>query len=466
MAQFKHILRFSSGDERRRTLLDLCVAFGVGVCLLLVNILLYLSASVRSVFEGYSRVPATGMLINALFLWLIVLLWITFQRWRASVQRREELEDILSSICPDALVVVNAERKITLCNSSVERIFGLSPEETVNQTTDLLYFDRRKSLSRPREIYEALEKEGFHVGTATGKRKGGGMVPLEIISAELSGGKGGAVLLMRDITERLRFEEERVRLDVRAEQAKKLESFGVLASGIAHDFNNLLMLVHGHTDLMLVNLPEDAPVRENITEIERASVRASELCGHLLSYSGQSNFEMLPVDLSAVVGETGRLLAASVGRGVDVRYELAANLPPIDGDAAQIHQVAMNLIHNAAESLAGKPGDVRVSTSFRECDEAFLREICTVDQLTPGRYVCLEVKDTGCGMSDEIKRRIFDPFFTTKPTGHGMGLAAVVGIVRAHLGGMRVDSRVRKGSCFTVLFRPSAGAPAQGERSV
>lgn len=462
MVRIRHTLRFSSGDDGGRTFLDLCVAFAVGFCLLLLNVFLYLNEHIRKLFDGYAHLRITGMLVHALFLWLIVLLWITFVRWRESVRRREELEDILSSISPDALIVVNAARKITLCNSSVERIFGLSPEETVNKTTDLLYFDRRKSQSHPREIYEALEKDGFHIGTATGKRKGGGTVPLEIISAEMDGTSGGAVLLMRDVSERLRHEEERARLEQREQQAKKLESLGVLADGIARDFNNLLMVVHGHTDLMIAGLAEESPVRESIAEIEKATARASELCGHLHSYSGRFQTERRPVDVSAVVEETGRLLASTVGRKAVLRYDLAKDLPPIDGDTVQIHQVAMNLMHNAVEALGGKAGEVRVSTNVRDCDEAYLKDLCTVDPLGPGRYVYLEVADTGCGLSDELKHKICDPFFTTKPTGHGMGLAAVVGIVRGHRGGMRIDSRVGEGSRFTVLFPPSPvpAAPA------
>lgn len=452
MTLVNHALRFSSGDHGRRTFTDLCIAFCVAFGLLVVNILLNLNESVQRFFEDYSKLDVTRLLVNGLFVWLVVLLWISFRRWINSVRCREELEDILSSISPDALVVVSAARRITLCNSSVERIFGYPPEEVINQTTDLLYFDRRANRTQPHEIYEALEKDGFHIGTATGKRKGGGGVPLEIISAELSGEEGGAVLLMRDISERLRREEERCRLDLRAQQAKKLESLGVLAGGIAHNFNTLLMVIQGHTDLTLMNLPEDAPIRESIMQIENATARAVKLCSHMLSYSGKASLDVCTFDLSEIVRETGRLLSVSIGRKAVVQYALAENLPPVDGDVVQMHQVAMNLIHNAVESLGGKAGEVKVSTGCRECDADFLSDLCTADPIAPGRYVYLEVADTGCGISGETKNRICDPFFTTKPTGHGLGLAAVVGIIRGHHGGMRVDSKVGEGTRFTVLM--------------
>ncbi len=427
--------------------------------------MLNLNESVRRFFEDYSKMAITRLFINGLFAWLLVLLWLTFRRWRESVSRRDELEDVLAKISPDVLLVVDAQHRIVLCNASVEKLFGYAPAEVLNRTTDLLYFERAADPSRSHEIPEMPGRAGFRIGTATGKRKEGAGVPLEIISADL-GDVGGGVVFMRDVSEHLRLEDERRSIEQRLQHAKKLESLGVLASGIAHDFNTLLMLIQGHADLIRMNLGSDAPIRENIAEIEDAAGRAAELCEHLIAYSGNPSQTMRALDLSAAARDVLRLLSSSVGRKAAIRTELAEDLPPVVGDVTEIHQVVMNLIHNAAESLGEKPGEVRVSTGILQSDAPAPGDLCSADPLAPGTYAYLKVVDTGCGISAANKKRICDPFFTTKATGHGMGLAAVVGIVRGHRGGLFVDSTEGEGSCFTVLFPVSTevSAPAGAAR--
>jgi signal transduction histidine kinase len=152
------------------------------------------------------------------------------------------------------------------------------------------------------------------------------------------------------------------------------------------------------------------------------------------------------------VQETAQLLSVSIGKNATLKYELASALPAVNGDPTQLQQVAMNLINNAVEALDGKEGAVTVSTGVRDCDAAYLSDALIGEILPAGRYAYLEVTDTGCGMTEETRLRICDPFFTTKPTGHGMGLAAVVGVVRGHMGAMRIVSKVGEGSTFTVLF--------------
>jgi PAS domain S-box-containing protein len=444
-------LRYRPVDERRRTLADLCVAFFVAVTLLILNVLLNMNESVRGFFTQYSRAPGTSVLVNALLVWLAVMLLLAFYRWRESVRRRDELEDVLNSISPDALLVVDQNRDIVMCNSSVELIFGLSQTEVIGQKTETLYYDRRTNPRVPHEVYEALIRDGFHIGVATGKHKSGGTVPLEIISAELSG-RRGAVLLLRDTTERERLEAQRRRLEQRAHQAQKLESLGVLAGGVAHDLNNQLMVIQGYTDLTLMNLPDQGPLRDGMSEIEKATVRAAELCAGLLSFSGRRTPNFLDVHLSDVAHESGRMMSVSIGSHVEVRYCLDAALAPIQGDSTQVQQVAMNLIKNAVEAVGSRQGLVIVTTGRLSLGEADLGEFLGEEPLRGGEYAFLSVEDNGCGMSEATRARICDPFFTTKSAGHGMGLAAVLGIVRGHRGGMRVESREGEGSKFTVLF--------------
>ena len=446
-----------AGPPPRRSAVDLGLALFIAVLLLVLNVLINLSDRLEVFAREAGRLPWTGLLINGLFLWIAALLWLAFARWRTAAQQRSELEDIVSSISPDALLVVRPDRTITMCNGAVERLFGYAPAEIVGQKTERLYSDRRNRPDASHPIYEALERDGFHVGTATGRRKDGASVPLEIISGEIGGREGGAVLLLRDTSERQRLVEQRRRLEAEAQRAQRIESLGVLAGGIARDFRNLIGIIQGHTDLMLSD-PAARAASEHVALIEKATERASELCGHLLSCAGQVPGDLKPVDLSAVARDTLRLLRVNLPKSVILDVELAEGLPPIRADAVQIQQVVMNLVKNAVEALGGRAGVIGLRTDAAQFESEVLCASAAARELAPGRYVYLRVSDTGCGMDAQTQQRIFEPFFTTKPEGHGMGLAALVGLVRSHGGGVLVESAPGAGSAFTVLFPPAGGA--------
>lgn len=266
------------------------------------------------------------------------------------------------------------------------------------------------------------------------------------------GEKLGSVYVARDISERRRAEEERAKLEARMLEVQKLESLGVLAGGIAHDFNNLLMAILGNADLALFSLPPASPARLSIEEIVRASQRAADLCHQMLAYSGKGQFVIDRYNLSEIVKEMAQILEVSVSKKATLRYSFAPDLPAVQADATQLRQVIMNLITNASESLGDASGVISISTSALECDRDCLSQSHLDDNLPEGRYVCLEVADTGGGMDEETQRRIFDPFFTTKFTGRGLGLAAVLGIVRGHQGAIKVDSQPGRGTSFKILL--------------
>jgi PAS domain S-box-containing protein len=444
------ITRLYSVGKSRRNVVNLCLAFFIAFLLLLLNVLINMSEHVNTVLRQYAQTRVTGIVVNGLFFWLAILLWLAFLRWRSAARQRSDLEDIVSSINPDVLLVVSQARTILMCNASIFRVFGYTPQEVLNGRTDLLYFDRRTRQDSPREIYEALRKEGFHIGTATGRKKNGETLPLEIISGELRG-HDGAVLLLRDISERLRMEAEQERLETQSQQSQRLESLGVLAGGIAYDFKNLVGIMQGHADLVLAG-DKAGTVRDNMMEIEKATNRAVELCGHLLSFAGKEAAVLRPVDLSAIVRETLGLMRISMPASVLLDIDLPNDLPAVQGDAAQMQQMAMNLIKNALQALGAHAGTLSVRTDVREFDASALCGGTTTQHLAPGRYVCLHVGDSGCGMDERTRQRIFDPFFTTKPDGHGMGLAAVLGLARGHNGGIKVASAPGAGSTFTILF--------------
>jgi len=271
-----------------------------------------------------------------------------------------------------------------------------------------------------------------------------------------------------DITDRKRAEEEKLALERQVQHAQKLESLGVLAGGIAHDFNNLLTAILGNADLALNELSPMSPARHNLKEIGKASKRAADLAKQMLAYSGKGRFVVEPIDGNELVEEMAHLLEVSISKKVVLKLNLAENLPVFDGDVTQIRQVVMNLITNASEAIGERSGVIALSTGAMHCDRAYLDDLdeglrAALDEpLAEGVYTYFEVADTGCGMDAETVEKIFDPFFTTKFTGRGLGMSAVLGIVRGHKGTLKIHSEIGKGTTFKVLF-PANELPENGD---
>jgi two-component system cell cycle sensor histidine kinase/response regulator CckA len=274
-----------------------------------------------------------------------------------------------------------------------------------------------------------------------------------------AGDQAHVLALIHDLTERRRADEERRELEAQVQHTQKLESLGVLAGGIAHDFNNLLMSMLGNADLALLDLPVASPARDRISDIESTARRAADLCRQMLAYSGKGRFVIELLDLAKVITEISRMLEVSISKRAVLRLNFADNLPMVRADATQVRQVIMNLITNASEALGEKNGVISISTGAMDCDRAYLRETFLDEGLAEGRYVYLEVADTGCGMDEETRKKIFEPFFTTKFTGRGLGMAAVLGIVRGHRGAIKVYSEPKRGTTVKVLL-PAAPAAA------
>jgi signal transduction histidine kinase len=246
-------------------------------------------------------------------------------------------------------------------------------------------------------------------------------------------------------------------------QVQKLESLGVLAGGIAHDFNNLLTAILGGASTASFVLPPDSPAQPHLHDTILAVRRAADLTRQLLAYSGKGRFDVRPVDLSTVVREIARLLETSVPRNVQIHLELSDALAAVEADVVQLQQVVMNLVINGGEAIGDRSGTVFVTTSERTLDEASAQGVFAGQGVAPGRYVHLEVRDSGSGMDAATREKIFDPFFTTKFAGRGLGLAAVLGIVRAHRGAIQVDSSPGHGTTFAILL-PACSQPAVARR--
>lgn len=269
----------------------------------------------------------------------------------------------------------------------------------------------------------------------------------------------GVVVCSRDMTERKEAEEERRRLEEQIRHVQKLESLGVMAGGIAHDFNNILMIILGHAELATACLPADSTAQGDIKSIINAAIRAADLSKQMLAYAGKGRFVIRSLDLGKVISEISSMMSVSVSKKALLNFNLAPNLPPVEADVNQLHQLIMNLVLNASEAIGDESGTITISTGSRYCDSGFLSRTWLYENQPEGTYVYMEVCDTGCGMDKETLLKIFDPFFTTKFTGRGLGLAAVLGIIRSHRGALTISSEPGKGSSFAI-YLPVTSKPA------
>ena len=318
-----------------------------------------------------------------------------------------------------------------------------------------------------REAFIALTKQVFQgiPGTLEFETIGlkGRHVWLETHAVPFCDERGEIVALLgisRDITERKRADEERTQLEKQLLHTQKLESLGVLAGGIAHDFNNLLMAIMGNADLALMRLNPESPAVDNLKRIEQASARAADLAKQMLAYSGKGKFVVEHLDMSRLLEEMLHMLEVSISKKAVLRFNLTHPIPSVEADATQLRQIIMNLVINASEAIGDKSGVIAISTGYMDCDRSYLKDVWLDENLTEGLYVYLEIADTGCGMDKETLSKLFDPFFTTKFTGRGLGMAAVLGIVRGHKGAIKVYSELNKGTSFKVLL-PASSRPAE-----
>jgi PAS domain S-box-containing protein len=361
----------------------------------------------------------------------------------------------------DAIISKALDGTILTWNTGAERVYGYPAGDVVGRSMTLLL-----PADRPDEESQILHRiargERVEHFETVRRTKSGHLIDVSLTISPIRDNRGrviGASHVARDITERREFE-------AKLKESTKLESLGVLAGGVAHDFNNLLTGILGNASLAGDLLPPSyGQLRAVLREVVSASERAAHLTRQLLAYAGKGRFVIQVLDLSEMVREISQLIRSSIPKNVQMRLNLAEKLPGIAADSAQIQQVIMNMVINAAEAIPEEQmGNVLITTSSQEVDENYLRQIFSADELGAGEYVVLEVHDTGVGMDEGTLSRIFDPFFTTKFTGRGLGLSAVQGIVRGHKGAIRVYSKPGEGTTFKILFpaSPDSLPPADG----
>jgi PAS domain S-box-containing protein len=373
------------------------------------------------------------------------------------VQEARALLDTLFENAPVGLGVWDRELRFLRVNRALARMNGFPAEQHIGKTiAELLPDLDQAEMDACRRVVEKgesiLAKEVMGVTPARPGKERTWLVsyyPIRIRD-EIAG--AGAV--WEEITERKAMEGS-------MRQAAKLESLGVLAGGIAHDFNNLLTGILGNASLAADSIAASHPTRPILNDVILAGERAAHLTRQLLAYAGKGRFVLQHVDLSSLVKEINSLLRISIPRNVQLQWELPP-VPAVLADSGQMQQLIMNLVINAAEAIPeGVQGTVVVATGSHEIDESYIRQTLSAGEIEPGRYVFLEVHDTGVGMDDDTVSRIFDPFFTTKFTGRGLGLAAAMGIVRGHKGALKVYSVPGKGSTFKVILPAGEGVVQQ-----
>jgi PAS domain S-box-containing protein len=367
---------------------------------------------------------------------------------RKRLDERLERFAALVDSSEDAIVSKTVEGIILTWNKGAERMYGYPAAEVAGRPMTLLLPEDRAD--EEAEVLERIRRgERVEHFETVRRTKSGELIEVSLTISPIHDKNGliiGASHVARNIT-------DRKRLDEQMWHAQKLESLGVLAGGVAHDFNNLLTGILGNASLALETLSPNNPARPMLREVLTASERAAHLTRQLLAYAGKGRFVIEPVNLSGLVREISGLIQTSIAKNVQLRLDLRDDVPLIQADSSQLQQIVMNLVINGAEAIGEDAnGTVLVTTGIQNVDEQYLLSMLEVSELAPGRYISLEVHDSGCGMDEPTLCRIFDPFFTTKFTGRGLGLAAVQGIVQGHKGALKVYSRPGSGTTFKVLF--------------
>ena len=394
----------------------------------------------------------------------VLILWVVlegFHRERARLvmaleaQRESEARFkalVMNSPIPTCVATMGGQ--VDYLNHAFEQVLGYTREDVPD--LDVWWGKAYPDASYRQEVmlrWQATCNSALTTGLATPPDefsvtcKNGRVAQLELQAAAV----GDRWLVMfNDMSERRRGEQA-------LRQSQKLESLGVLAGGIAHDFNNLLSSMLGNLNLAQLKLTPGAASRPYLENLEGTIGKAAELTRQMLAYSGKGQFLVEPMDLNRHVTEITQLLVVSISKKVRLQFEFAERLPPIEADSAQFQQVVMNLVTNASEAMGDTGGVITLTTSVRDMDAEEIDACFPGQELEPGTYVTLGVKDTGCGMTPDILARIFDPFFSTKGSGRGLGLSAMLGILRGHHAGIEIHSVPGEGSEFRIHFRASRG---------
>jgi PAS domain S-box-containing protein len=362
-----------------------------------------------------------------------------------------ELLSLLAKLTQDyAIILLDPEGRVRDWNPAAERLFGYSSREVEGTPAHEIFVPPDRLAGVPEVELQTAREQGRAEDERWHVRKDGTRFWASgvMIALRENGTLHGFAKVVRDFTERRRMDEA-------VRQTQKLESVGVLAAGVAHDFNNVLTAILGNVSMVRRRLAAGRSGPEAdaaLGEAERASHRAADLVRQLLNYAGKGRREIKAVDMCQVTRDALAIVQASISRKITIHRDIPERCMAIHADVTQLQQLVLNLVLNAAEAMGDEGGQVWVRVRIRDVSQAELAEKYVGFSLPSGRpYTEIEVQDSGIGMDEETLQQIFDPFFTTKFLGRGLGLAAALGIVRGHGGGISVESTPGKGTTFTVL---------------
>ncbi|MBN4082228.1 PAS domain S-box protein [Mariprofundus ferrooxydans] len=348
----------------------------------------------------------------------------------------------------NAIILTDCDGVIDYVNPAFEKMSGFSSAEAVGKTPSITKSGQH-SRSYYQEMWKTLAQGQSWKGNFINKAKDGHLYEVEQtifpIFPKNSQKAIGYTAIQQDVTERNRIQKK-------DEHAQRLESLGVLAGGIAHDFNNLLTAIMGNASLAKNDLENTDACRDKLDNILNASESAANLCKQMLAYSGKGQFIIHPMNLSEVIQKILQLLKTSVLKNAKLIPDLRDDLPLVEADEGQMQQVIMNLVINAAEAMGESAGEIQVITETVYLTEEKLCTLLNGESIAKGDYVVIHVRDNGCGMDADTQKKVFDPFFTTKFTGRGLGMSAILGIVRAHKGALQMQSVVGQGTQFSIYF--------------
>ena len=357
--------------------------------------------------------------------------------------RRIEMGQIQRTL-PDALVYTDAERRIVQVNPAFTRIYGYEPDEVLGCDLSLLHAGTEQRLQQDELRRRVWAGESTSVQELEFARKDGTVFLGESLCTVLRDADDritGFMHFVRDVS-------DRKKLGQQLAQAQKLEAIGQLAGGVAHDFNNILTAIMGFSDFLLRDLDRDDPRYEDLEAIRRSGERAVGLTRQLLTFSRRQMLQPRVLDLNGVISNMGRMLRRLISEDIEMSFTLAPNISPVKVDVGQVEQVLLNLVVNAREAMPFG-GSITIRTDEADVDAGLQ---CFCGDVTPGRYVLLEIADTGQGMDEATLSHLFEPFFTTKETGTGLGLATVLGIVTQSKGHVTVSSAPGAGATFRIYL--------------